>query len=82
MNLFLSVCYPRCHKTRSITLRVVALTEETVKSTMFWDITHCDLIEAYRRFGGNYFLNFQQNYSYLLKEILMYVAGALVSKEN
>lgn len=78
MNLFLSACYPRCHETHLIDSRIEVLTEDTMKSIMFWDITPCDLVEAYRHFGGN----FQQNYSYLLKEILLYVAGHLVRKED
>jgi hypothetical protein len=53
-------CREQVHKTLGsmkggeFIIRLEDLKAVALKSTMFWDITQCSLIEVYRHFGGIY----------------------------
>jgi hypothetical protein len=41
----------------AVDFSIKVLTAVTTKSTNFWDVTPCDLIQVYRRFGGTNWLS-------------------------
>jgi hypothetical protein len=42
-----------------------------MEGTVFWDITLCNLVEIYRRFGGKYYLHLKVRISRAGKKVML-----------